>query len=144
MVHFFSINDKERIMEQSHASFFHSIDQFRALKEDTLDTNKLIEVILNNAQQPGADLKSFLSRTVLCNHGTISSLEIRDLALKLFKGNQADEVLRSLSRDKCLGYTAEEIAGIRLTLQSPEASNYCSTAVQEALGCKIVKNLFGR
>lgn len=127
-------------MEQGRVVFF-SIDQFRSLK-GTLNVEDLVKVILDHARQPKASLKDFLSRTVLCNHGRIIVSEIRDLTTRLFVGEKADEMLRSLDRDQCLGYSPEELDNIRIVLQTPEASHYYSTSLQEALGCKILKNPF--
>jgi hypothetical protein len=128
-------------LKQSHATFFHSIAQFRSLKGDALDIDKLVEVILNNARLPEGSLKFFISKFVLCNHGTINPSEIRDLATELFVGSKSNEIIGSLNRDKCLGYTNEEIENIRLILRSPEATNFRTVALlQEALGCKISKD----
>jgi hypothetical protein len=130
-------------MEHEKEVRFSSIGQFRTF-ENTLNIAHLAKTIIDEVRMSGIDLKSFLTRTALCNHGDISVSEIRDLALQLFAGEKSGEILGLLERDKCLGYSQEEIINILLTLQSPEAGNYRSTVIQEALGCKIIKNLFHR
>jgi hypothetical protein len=125
-------------MEHEKEVRFSSMSQFRAF-ENTLNIEHLTKVIIDEVRMPGVDLKTFLPR-VLYNHGEITPSEIRDLATELFVGEKANEILGSLERDKCLGYSQEEIINIRLALQSPEAGNYRSTIIQEALGCKIAKN----
>lgn len=129
-------------MEHEKEVRFSSMGQFRAF-ENTLNIEHLAKTIIDEVRMPNVDLKTFLT-LILCNHGEITASEIRDLALKLFTGEEAGEILGSLDRDKCLGYTVEEIANIRLVVQLPEAVNHRSTIVQEALGVKIAKNPFRR
>lgn len=136
------INKKGRIMV--HRLTFVSVGQFRSLGDESrgekggvLDTPLLAATIIEEVRKPGVTLKAFLLNGVLSNHGWINHLEIRDLVTHLFVNEKADEVLAALDRDKCLGYSPEEIAGIRLTLTSPNAADSHSTAIREALGFKI-------
>ncbi len=130
----------------AHRLTFVSIGQFRSLGNESrgemggvLNTPFLAATILEEVRKPGVTLKSFLLNDVLSNHGEISPFEIRDLAAHLFANEKVDEVLAALDRDKCLGYSPEEIVNIRLALTSPDAANYRSTAVREALGFKVVR-----
>lgn len=122
---------------------FVSIAQFRTF-EGTLNIPRLAETILWEVRIPGTDLKSFLINTVLCNHGEILVPEMCALAREIFTGAKSDEILGSLSRDKCLGYSRDEVANIRSVLISPDVAQCGSTVLQEALGYKVIKDPFRR
>lgn len=125
---------------------FVSIDQFRSLGNEArgelgnqLNIPLLAATIIGEVCRKGMTLKAFLLNEVLSNHGTIGPLEIRDLVHTIFAGEKADETLGSLDRDKCLGYSPEEIRCIRLALKSPDAENYRETFIREAIGFKVFR-----
>lgn len=127
---------------------FVSIEQFRSLGNESrgepggvLNIPLLAATIMEEVRKPRANLKVFLINNVLSNHGVIHPLEIRDLAIHLFVNEQNAELLNTLDRDQCLGYSQEEITNIRLTLASPDAANYSSTAIREALGLRVMRRL---
>lgn len=122
---------------------FVSISQFRIFG-GMLNMPRLVEAILWEARMPGTDLKSFLTNTVLCNHGQIHVPEMCALAVEIFTGAKSDELLDSLSRDKCLGYSREEVANIRAVLASPDVTQCDSTALGEALGYTVIRDPFRR
>lgn len=125
---------------------FVSIDQFRSLGNEArgelgnqLNIPLLAATIIGEVCSRGVALKAFLLNEVLSNHGEINAFEIRDLAQLIFAGENADDTLNSLDRDKCCGYTPDEIANIRLALNSPDALSYRSTIIREALGFKVAR-----
>lgn len=87
---------------------FFSVNQFRGWNR-TLNIENLARIALYEAIQPSTTLAQFLRKKVFANHGDINMHEIRDLARELFLGEKAEEQLRQLERDRCLGYTKEVV-----------------------------------
>ena len=106
-------------MEQER---FFSISQFRGW-DHTLNIQNLARVTRYEAMQPSTTLAQFLHTMVFANHGDTNMHEIRDLAFEIFVGENAEEQLKQLERDGCLGYAKEVVSEVVQLLKndaSPE------------------------
>lgn len=93
-------------MADSRQERFVTVRAFRT--PDGLNMEHFVKVILYEAIQPGASLKSVMKKAISGNHGDIVGGEIISLLTELFVSGKYTDDLTSIKRDGCIGYTEEE------------------------------------
>ena len=76
-------------------------------------------------------MREYIDPGLTSGHNVISSQEVLSVARVIF-GKSNAQALACLGRDRCLGYTEEEVAQIRHKLEN---SSVFDSALCEMLGC---------